>query len=91
MLEKMFKKREPSYTFYTVDRNVNWYSHDGKLYGGFSKKLKIELPCDPAIPVLGIYLDKTIIQKYTCTPMFIVALFTILKIWKQLKCPSTDE
>ena len=51
----------------------------------------VELPCDPAIPILGVYLDKTIIQKYTCNPMFIVALFTILKIWKQLKCPSTDE
>ena len=54
MLEKMFKKREPSYTFYTVDRNVNWYSHDGKLYGGFSKKLKIELPYDLASPLLSI-------------------------------------
>ena len=40
---------------------------------------------------LGIYLDKTIIQKDTCTPMFIAALFTIVKAWKQPKCPSTDE
>jgi len=54
MLEKMFKKREPSYTSYTVDRNVNWYSHDGKLYGGFSKKLKIELPYNLASPLLSI-------------------------------------
>jgi len=38
------------------------------------KKLKIELPCDPAIPLLGIYAEKTIIQKATCTPMFIVVL-----------------
>ena len=57
----------------------------------FLRKLKIELPCDPAIPLLGIYLDKTIIQKETCTPMFIAALFTIAKTWKQPKCPSTDE
>ena len=42
-------------------------------------------------PLLGIYPDKTIIQKDTCTPMFIAALFTIAKTWKQLKCPSTDE
>ena len=39
----------------------------------------------------SIYPDKTIIQKDTCTPMLIAALFTIAKIWKQLKCPSTDE
>ena len=57
----------------------------------FLKKLKIELPYDPAIPLLGIYPDKTIIQKDTCTPMFIAAVFTIAKTWKQLKCPSTDE
>ena len=43
------------------------------------QKLKIELPYDPAVPVLGIYPDKTIIQKYICTPMFIVTLFTIAK------------
>ena len=57
----------------------------------FRKKLKIELPYDPAIPLLGIYLEKTIIQKDTCTPMFIAALFTIARSWKQAKCPSTDE
>ena len=57
----------------------------------FLRKLKIELPCDPAIPLLGTHLDKTLIQKDTCTPMFIAALFTIAKIQKQPKCPSTDE
>ena len=46
------------------------------------KKLKIELSYDPAIPLLGIYPDKTIIQNDTCTPMFIAALFTIAKTWK---------
>ena len=56
----------------------------------FLKNLKIELPYDPAIPLLGIYLEKTIIQKDTCTPMFIAALFTTVRSWKQLKCPSTD-
>ena len=55
------------------------------------KKLKIELPYDPTIPLLGIYPDKTLIQKDTYTPMFIAALFTIAKTWKQPKCPSTDE
>ena len=59
----------------------------------FLKTLKIELPHDPAIPFLGIYLEKmkTLIQKDTCTPMFIAALFTITKTWKQPKRPSTDE
>ena len=57
----------------------------------FLKKLKIELPYDPAIPLLGIYPEKTIIQKDTCTPMFIAALFTIAKTWKPPKCPLTDE
>ena len=57
----------------------------------FLKKLKIELPYDPAIPLPGIYPKKTIIQKDTCTPMFIAALFRIARIWKQPKCPLTDE
>ena len=55
------------------------------------QRTKIELPYDPAIALLGIYLDKSIIQKDKCTPMFIAALFTVAKIWKQLKCPSTEE
>ena len=57
----------------------------------FFKKLKIELPYDPAIPLLGIYTEKTIIQKESCTTMFIAALFTITRTWKQPKCPLTDE
>ena len=57
----------------------------------FLKKLKIELPYDPAIPLLGIYLEKTIIQKESYTPMSIAALFTITRSWKQPKCTSTDK
>ena len=57
----------------------------------FLRKLKTELPYDPTIPFLGIYSEKTIIQKDTCTPMFIAALFTIAKTWKQPKRPLTDE
>ena len=57
----------------------------------FLKNLKIELPYDPAIPLLGIYLEKTVIQKDTCTTMFIAALFTIARSWNQPICPSTDE
>ena len=57
----------------------------------FLKKLKIELPYEPAIPLLGIYPENTIIQKESCTKMFIAALFTIARTWKQPKCPSSDE
>ena len=57
----------------------------------FLRKLKIELPYDLAIPFQGIYPDKTIVQKDTCTPIFTAALFTIAKTCKQPKCPSTDE
>ena len=59
----------------------------------FLKKLKIELPYDPAIPLWGIYPKKlkTLIQKDTCTPMLIAALFIIAKLRKQSMCPSTDE
>ena len=57
----------------------------------FLKNLKIELPYDPAIPLLGIYPEKTVIQKESCTTMFIAALFTIARTWKPPMCPSTDE
>ena len=59
----------------------------------FLRRLKIELPCDPAIPLLDIYPKKmkTLSQKDICTPMFTAALFTRAKTWNQPKCPSVDE
>ena len=57
----------------------------------FLKKLRIELPYDPANPLLDIYPGKTIIQKGSCTTMFTAALFTIPRTWKQPKCPSKGE
>ena len=57
----------------------------------FLKKRKTESPYDPAIPLLGIYLEKALIQKDTCSPMFIATLFTITKMWKQPKCLSIDK
>ena len=57
----------------------------------FLKKLKRELPYDSAIPLLGLYPEKATIQKGSCTTMFIAALFTIARTWKQCKCPSTGE
>ena len=57
----------------------------------FLKKLDIELPYDPAIPLLVIHTEETGIERHTCTPMFIAALFTIARTWKQPRCPSADE
>ena len=57
----------------------------------FFKKLKTELPYDPAIPLLGIYPERTLNQKDTFTPVSIAALFTITKTWKQPKCASTED
>jgi len=57
----------------------------------FLKKLEIELPYDPAIPLLGIHTKETRTERDTCTPMFIAALFIIARTWKQPRCPSADE
>ena len=57
----------------------------------FLNKLEIELAYDPAIPLLGIHTKETRSERYTCTPMFIAALFIIAKSWKQPRCLSADE
>ena len=62
-----------------------------KAHIRFLKKLEIELPYDPAIPLLGIHTEETRIERDTCTPMFIAALFIIARTWKQPRCPSADE
>ena len=64
-----------------------------KTVWNFLRKLKMELPFDPAIPLLGLCpkSPETPIQKNPCTPMFIAAQFTIAKYWKQSMCPSANE
>ena len=57
----------------------------------FIKKLEIELPYDPAIPLLGIHTEKTRSERDMCTPMFITALFIIARTWKQPRCLSADK
>ena len=57
----------------------------------FLKKLKIQVPYNPAIPPPGIYPKKNMVRKDMCTTMFTAALFTIARTWKPPKCPSTDE
>ena len=76
---------------YTVGGNVNRYSNYGEEYRGFLKPKNRTTINNPAILLLGIYLEKTIIPKDICTPVFTPALFTIVKIWMQPKCPSIDE
>ena len=89
------EKREPSYT---VGGNANQYSHYGEKCGDSLKnwkqeieKQEIELPYDPAVPLLGIHTEETRSKRDTCTPMFIAALFIIARTWKQPRCPSADE
>ena len=53
--------------------------------------MQIELPYDPAIPLLGIHTEETGIERNTCIPVFIAAQFTIARTWKQPRCPSTNE
>ena len=64
-----------------------------KTVWNFLKKLKMELPFDPAIPLMGLYPKNsdTPFQKNLCTPMFIAAQLTIAKCWKQPKCPSVND
>jgi hypothetical protein len=75
-----------------------WWEHKlvqppWKAVCRFLKKLKIELSYNPVIPLLGIYLKECKLgyNRDTCTPMFIAAVFTTAKLWKQLRSPKTDE
>ena len=62
-----------------------------KMVWRFLKKLGIKPPYNPSIPLLGIYPEEAKIEKETCILLFIAALFTIARTWKQPRCPSTDE
>ena len=57
----------------------------------FLKKLEIELPYDPKIPLLGIHTEETRTERDMCTPVFIAALFLIARTWKQPRCPPADN
>ena len=62
-----------------------------KMVWRFLKKREIKLPYGPATPLLGIYPEETKIEKDTCIPLFVAALFTIVRTWKQPRCPSIDR
>ena len=86
MLERVLRKRN------SLTLLVGMQTSTPTMENSFSlKKLEIELPYDPAIPLLGIHTEETRIERDTCTPMFITALFTIARTRKQPGCPSADE
>ena len=88
MLEKVWRKGNPLTLLVGMQTSIATMENS---FLGFLKKLEIELPYDPAIPLLGIHTKKTRIERDTCTPVFIAALFTIARTWKQSRCPSADE
>ena len=71
-------------TSFIVGGNVNWYSYYRRQNGDSIKKLRVKLQNNPAIPLLGIYLEETKIEKVTCIPMLTAALFTIVRTWSNL-------
>ena len=88
MLERVWRKRNLSTLLVGMLVKPLW-----KTIWKFLKNLKIDLPYGPAIPLLDIYLEKieALIQKDICILMFMVALFSIAKTWKQSECLSAEE
>ena len=74
-----------------VEMQIDTATLENSMEIPLKKKLRINLPSDPAIPLLGIKLKKSIIEKDACTPVFVATLFTIAWTQKQPRCPSTDE
>ena len=87
MLERVWRKGNPLALLMGMQTDAAIWT---KVWR-FLKKLKIELPYDPAIPLLGIYPEKAITQRDTYTSMFIAALFIIARAWNQPRYPSSDE
>ena len=87
MLERVWRKGNPLTLLVEMQTGTDTMENSVR----FLKKLEIELPNDPAIPLLGIYTEETRIERDMCTPMFIAALFTIARTWKQPRCPLADE
>ena len=81
MLERVWRKRNPLILLVGMQSSTS----------AMENSVEIELPYDPAIPLLGIHTKETRSERDTCTPMFIAALFIIARTWKQSRCPSADE
>ena len=87
MLERVRRKRNPLTLLVGMQTSTATMENSVR----FLKNLEIELPYNAAIPLLGIHTKETRNERDTCAPMFISALFTIARTWKQPKCPSADE
>ena len=87
MTERVLRKRNPLKLLVGMQTSTATM----RTVWRFLKKLEIELPYNPAIPLLGIHTKETRIERDTCTPMCITALFTIARTWKQPRHPSADE
>ena len=87
MLERVWKKGNPLTPLVGMQTSAATMENNVET----PKKLEIELPYNPAIPLLGIHTKETRIERDTCTPMFIAALFTIARTWKQPRCPLADK
>ena len=87
MLERVWRKGNPL----TLLVGMQTSTATIRTVWRFLKKLEIELPYDPAIPLLGIHTEETRLERDTYTPVFIAALFIIARTWKQPRCPSADE
>ena len=87
MLERMQRKGNPLTLLVGMQTSTATMENTAEI----PLKLEIELPYDPAIPLLGIHTEETRIERDTCTPMFITALFMIARTWKQPRCSLADE
>ena len=87
MLERVWRKGNPLNLLVGMQTSKPLW----RTVWRFLKKLEIELPYDPAIPLLGTHPKETRIERDTCTPVFTAALFTIARTWKQPRRPLTDE
>ena len=87
MLERVWRKGNPLTLLVGMQTSIATMENSWR----FLKKLEIELPYDPAIPLLGIHTEETRSERDMCTPMFITALFIIVRTWKQPRCPLADE
>ena len=87
MLERVWRKGNPL----TLLVGMQISTAIWRIVWRFLKKLEIDMPYDPAIPLLGINMEETRSERDTCTPMLIAALFTLARTWKQPRCLLADE
>ena len=88
MLERVWRKGNPLKLLVGMQTSIATMENSVEIP---LKKMEIELPYDPAIPLLGIHTEETRTERDSCTSMFITALFTIARTWKQPRCPLAEE